>query len=140
MRPAASITQRPGPRRCRRRSTRCPAESSRIASLFGTTPLVGAAATSTALFAAKSDPLLHIAVHADVDAGGGVLKLHDRAVPAAEISANKLGPSLVVLSACSTARSSDPELAGSLSTAFLAAARIESSPRCGRYPTQARSS
>lgn len=94
-------------------------ESSRVASLFGTTPLLGAAATSTALFAAKSDALLHLAVHAEVDAGGGVLKLHDRAVSAAEISANKLAPSLVVLSACSTARSWDPELAGSLSTAFL---------------------
>jgi hypothetical protein len=95
-------------------------ESSKVASLFGTTPLVGDAATSTALFAAKSDPLLHVAVHADVDAGGGVLKLHDRAVSAPEISANRLGPALVVLSACSTARSWDPELAGSLSTAFLA--------------------
>lgn len=95
-------------------------ESSKVASMFGTTPLVGAAATSTALFAAKSDPLLHVAVHADVEAGGGVLKLHDRAVSAPEISANKLGPQLVVLSACSTARSWDPEQAGSLSTAFLA--------------------
>jgi CHAT domain-containing protein len=95
-------------------------ESSKVASLFGATPLVGAQATSTALFAAKSDPLLHIAVHAEVDAGGGVLKLHDRAVSAAEISANRLGPNLVVLAACSTARSGDPELVGSLSTAFLA--------------------
>ena len=94
-------------------------ESSKVASLFGTTPLVGAEATSTALFAARSDPLLHIAVHADVDAGG-VLRLHDRPVSAAEISANRLGPNLVVLSACSTARSGDPELVGSLSTAFLA--------------------
>lgn len=95
-------------------------ESSKVASLFGTTPLVGDDATSTALFAAKSDPLLHVAVHADVDAGGGILKLHDRSVSAPEISANKLGPQLVVLSACSTARSWDPEVAGSLSTAFLA--------------------
>jgi tetratricopeptide (TPR) repeat protein len=95
-------------------------ESGRVAAHFGTTPLVGAAATSTALFAAKSDPLLHVAVHAEVDAGGGVLKLHDREVSAAEISANRLGPRLVVLSGCSTARSEDPELAGSLSTAFLA--------------------
>lgn len=95
-------------------------ESNEVASLFQTTPFVGAAATSTALFAAKSDPLLHVAVHAEIDAGGGVLKLHDRAVSAAEISANKLGPSLVVLSACSTARSWDPEMAGSLSTGFLA--------------------
>jgi CHAT domain-containing protein len=95
-------------------------ESSRVASLFQTTPLVGDAATSTALLAARSDALLHVAVHADVDAGGGVLKLHDRGVSAPEISAYKLGPRLVVLSGCSTARSWDPELAGSLSTAFLA--------------------
>lgn len=95
-------------------------ESTKVALLFGTTPLVGAAATSTALFAAKSDPVLHVAVHADIEAGGGVLRLHDRAVSAPEISANKLGPQLVVLSACSTARSWDPEQAGSLSTAFLA--------------------
>ena len=95
-------------------------ESSRVASLFGTTPLVGAAATSAALFSAKSDPLLHIAVHADVDSGGGVLKLHDRAVSAAEISANQLGPDLVVLAGCNTASSWDPELANALSTAFLA--------------------
>lgn len=95
-------------------------ESSWVASMFGTTPLVGTAATSTALFATKSEPLLHIAVHAAVDTGGGSLQLYDRAVSAPEISANKLGPSLVVLSGCSTARSGDPELARSLSTAFLA--------------------
>jgi CHAT domain-containing protein len=94
-------------------------ESSKVASQFKATPFVGAAATSTALFAARPDSLLHVAVHADVD-GGGILRLHDRAVSAPEISASKLGPALVVLSACSTARSSDPELAGSLSTAFLA--------------------
>jgi tetratricopeptide (TPR) repeat protein len=93
-------------------------ESSKVASLFGGTPFVGAAATSTALFAAKPDSLLHVAVHAGVD-GIGVLKLHDRVVSAPEISATKLGPALVVLSACSTADSRDPELAGSLSTAFL---------------------
>jgi CHAT domain-containing protein len=95
-------------------------ESGKVASLFGTAPLVGAAATSPALFAAKPVRLLHIAVHAGFDAGGGVLVLSDRSVSAAEISARKLGPDLVVLSACSTASSDDPELAGALSTAFLA--------------------
>jgi len=93
-------------------------ESSKVASLFNATPLVGVDATSKALFAAKPDSLLHVAVHADVN-GSGFLKLHDRAVSAPEISASKLGPALVVLSACSTAQSGDPELAGSLSTAFL---------------------
>jgi tetratricopeptide (TPR) repeat protein len=95
-------------------------ESSQIASRFGTTPLLGADATSTALFAARADPLLHVAVHAGFDSGGGTLKLYDRDVSALEISANKLGPELVVLSGCNTARSWDPELASSLSTAFLA--------------------
>lgn len=95
-------------------------ESSTVAALLGTTPLVGEAATSAALFAARSDALLHVAVHAAVDAGGGSLRLHDRAVFALEISANKLGPPLVVLSGCGTGTSTDPDLAGSLSTAFLA--------------------
>jgi tetratricopeptide (TPR) repeat protein len=96
-------------------------ESLRVAALLGTSPLLGDAATSAALFAGKSDPLLHIAVHTGLDAGGGTLRLYDRSVSAPEISANKLGPSLVVLAACSTASSQDPELARSLSTAFLAA-------------------
>jgi tetratricopeptide (TPR) repeat protein len=95
-------------------------ESSIVASRFGTTPRVGDAATSRALFLARPNQLLHVAVHARVDAGGGVLKLHDRAVSAAEISAYKLGPVCVVLSGCETGSSSDPELASSLATAFLA--------------------
>jgi len=96
------------------------AESSEVASRFKTRALVGPAATSTALFSAKSDQLLHVAVHADIDAGGGILRLYDRAVFAPEIAANKLGPAVVVLSACGTARSDDPELSGSLAMAFLA--------------------
>jgi len=96
-------------------------EASHVASLFGTTPRVGPQATSEALFAASNGFLLHVAVHADVDAGGGFLALRDRAVSASEISASKLAVPLVVLSACNTARASDPESAGSLSAAFLAA-------------------
>lgn len=96
-------------------------EASRVATLFGSSPRIGAAATSAALFEAQSGDLLHVSVHADMDSGGGILRLHDRPVSAPEISARKLGPALVVLSACSTARSPDPELAGALSTAFLSA-------------------
>jgi tetratricopeptide (TPR) repeat protein len=95
-------------------------ESEEIAPLLRTTPRVGDAATSAALFAAKSDAVLHVAVHAGFDTGGGVLQLHDRPVSALEISVNRVGPALVALSGCNTARSNDPELAGSLSTAFLA--------------------
>ncbi len=96
------------------------AESGAVASRFGTTPLVGPAATSGALLAAKSEALLHIAVHAEFNAGGGILRMYDRGVAAPEIAATRLGPSVVVLAGCSTARSSDPELAASLATTFLA--------------------
>jgi tetratricopeptide (TPR) repeat protein len=95
-------------------------ESAEIAPLLATTPLVGAAATSKALFAAKPHSVLHVAVHAGFDTYGGVLRMHDVPVAALDIAAQRLGPPLVVLSACSTALSADPELAGSLSTAFLA--------------------
>jgi hypothetical protein len=95
-------------------------ESEAVAALFKTSARVGPAATSTALFAATSDPVLHVAVHGDFDTGGGILRLYDRSVSALEISAARLGPPLVVLSGCNTARSDDPEVAGSLSAAFLA--------------------
>jgi tetratricopeptide (TPR) repeat protein len=95
-------------------------EAEMIAGLLKTTAHVGEAATSAALFAAKSDAVLHVGVQADFGTYGGVLRLHDRPVSALEISAKRLGPSLVTLAGCSTAHSADPELAGSLSTAFLA--------------------
>lgn len=91
-----------------------------VGHLLDTTSDIGPAATSEALFGASRDMALHLAVHAEIDAGGGVLKLHDRGVSAAEISARRLGPSLVVLAACSTARSWNPQF-GSLATAFLSA-------------------
>lgn len=96
-------------------------ESATVGSLLGTTPLVGSNATSAALFGARPGSVVHLAVHGDVDDGGGILRLYDRVVSALEIAATRLGLSLVVMSACSSSRSSDPELAGSLSTAFLAA-------------------
>jgi CHAT domain-containing protein len=95
-------------------------ESEALAARLGTNAHLGAAATSAALFAARLAPVLHVAVHSDFDTGGGVLRLYDRSVSAVEISAARLGPPLVVLSASSTARSADPELAGSLPAAFLA--------------------
>jgi hypothetical protein len=84
-------------------------------------PAVGAQATSAALFAAARSDVLHVAMHAAIEAGGGALELHDREVLGLEISARKLGPSLVVLSACGSASADDVELAGSLAMAFLAA-------------------
>jgi hypothetical protein len=96
------------------------AEAQDIAAMLGTTGAIGAAATSTALYAANRNNLVHVAVHADIDADGGYLALYDRKVHVLDVSAHKLGPGLVVLAACNSALSDDLELAGSLATAFLA--------------------
>lgn len=90
-------------------------EAERIARLLKTTAQVGDSVTSAALFAAKSDSVLHVATHAEFDS----LQLHDRVVSALEISMEHLAPSLVVLAGCSSARSYEPEI-GSMVTAFLA--------------------
>jgi CHAT domain-containing protein len=42
-------------------------------------------------------------------------------VPALELPARRVAPSLAVLTACAAAASADPELAGSLAAGFLAA-------------------
>jgi tetratricopeptide (TPR) repeat protein len=96
-------------------------EAAELSSVLGFTAAVGAAATRAALFEAAGSDVLHIAVHAAVGAGGGVLELRDHSVSALEISAARLGPPLVMLSACSSARAADAELAGSLAAGFLAA-------------------
>ncbi|HLL21069.1 MAG TPA: CHAT domain-containing protein, partial [Kofleriaceae bacterium] len=81
---------------------------------------VGKAATRGVLFQTERDAALHVALHADLDTGGGTLRLADYPVSALEISASKLAPPIVMLSACGSANASDVELAGSLATAFLA--------------------
>lgn len=96
------------------------AEANDIAVRFGVVPATRLAATRAALFGAATADLLHVAVHADIDLGGGSLILHDESVSAIEIASHSSGPSLVVLSACSSAMSQDGELATSLATAFLA--------------------
>jgi tetratricopeptide (TPR) repeat protein len=95
-------------------------EAAALATLLGTTSAVGAEATSTALFAAGKSSLLHVAVHANIDASGGFLAMYDQKLHALDISARRIGPPLVVLSACTSALSNDSDLAGSLATAFLA--------------------
>jgi tetratricopeptide (TPR) repeat protein len=95
-------------------------EAEVVAARFGAAPRVGAGATSAALLGAAPGSILHVAVHAGVDTGGGILQLHDRQVSALEILSRKLGPPLAVLTGCGTAGSGDPELARSLATAFLA--------------------
>jgi hypothetical protein len=95
-------------------------EASAVAAHLGVTAKLGPEATSTALFAAPADALLHVATHGDVD-GGEVLRLHDREVTALEISARAHAPARVVMSVCHSAAALDPEAAGSLAAAFLAA-------------------
>jgi CHAT domain-containing protein len=96
-------------------------EAEQVARLLGTTSKTGAAATSTALFAAAHDDVLHIAAHRVLSNDGAALELADRNVSALEISAQRLAPSLVVLSACEAATSGDSEIAGSLVAGFLGA-------------------
>jgi hypothetical protein len=96
-------------------------EAREVALRLHTTAMLGTAATSTALFAATGDSVLHLALHAHIDTSGSTLPLADRQVYAPEISARGLGPSLVVLLACNSAQAMDAEQAGSLATAFLAA-------------------
>jgi len=97
-------------------------EAQEIARTLRTTAALGPDATTQALFAARPDDALHVAVHADVGATGGYLDLYDQPVSALEIGARGLGPSLVVLAACDSAiaDADDVELATSLPTAFLA--------------------
>jgi tetratricopeptide (TPR) repeat protein len=94
-------------------------EAREVAAELGVTPLVGTAATRDALFSAQKDDVLHLAVHASVDSGGGSLTMFDQPVSALEISGHP-GPSLVVISACASAAADDAELATSLATAFVA--------------------
>jgi len=96
-------------------------EAAELSSVLGFTAAVGGDATSAALFEAAGSDVLHVAVHAAVGAGGGVLELRDRSVSALEILAARLGPQLVVLPACGSAVAADAELAGSLAAGFLAA-------------------
>jgi tetratricopeptide (TPR) repeat protein len=97
-------------------------EAHDIARMQGVAPALGADATTRALFAARPDDALHVAVHAGVGAAGGYLDLYDQRISALEIGARGLGPSLVVLAACDSAITDDDdvELATSLPTAFLA--------------------
>lgn len=101
------------------------AEALALGERFGDdiTVAVGKAANRRALFAATGVRALHLALHGTVDPDdGGMLELADvPKVSALELAARKLGPPLVVLAACSSAASNDPERATALATGFLMA-------------------
>jgi tetratricopeptide (TPR) repeat protein len=90
-----------------------------IAHRLGVEPRLGPRATSEAVMAATDADLLHVAVHAKIERGGGALLLHDRALSALEIVGPRSpAPALAVLEACNSGTADDLEL--SLATAFLA--------------------
>jgi CHAT domain-containing protein len=100
-------------------------EAELAAARFGGRPLLGPAATSTALFAATRDGSLHVAMHTRVALGAGALDLFDRPVSALEIASRSAGPRLVLLSGCASAAADDGELATSLATAFVASGSVQ---------------
>jgi tetratricopeptide (TPR) repeat protein len=95
-------------------------EADKVATSFGVTAAIGAAATRVALFAASGNDVLHVAMHASVELGGGSLEMYDQPISALELATRRGGPGLVVLAACASAAANDGELATSLATAFLA--------------------
>jgi len=96
-------------------------EANQVAELLHTASASGQAATKAALFAAANDAVLHVASHAVIGDDGAALVLADGEISALEISARRVAPTLAVLSACDTATSDIPELAGALVTGFLSA-------------------
>jgi tetratricopeptide (TPR) repeat protein len=96
-------------------------EAQEVAGLLHTTSQTGAAATKAAVFAAASDAVLHVAAHGEMGIDGAALVLADGEVSALEIPVRNIAPSLAVLTACDSAASEDPELAGSLAAGFLGA-------------------
>jgi CHAT domain-containing protein len=92
-----------------------------VATQVGASALIGGAATSTALLAARHASLLHVSSHAELSRRGAFLRLADRALSAAEIVEAGLAPQLVVLASCASAAAPDAGPWGALSTSFLAA-------------------
>jgi tetratricopeptide (TPR) repeat protein len=97
-------------------------ETLALARSLGGAAFVGAKATVERLEASRDTPLLHLAVHANVDAAGAWLLLANaQQVTAADIVEHEIGPRVAVLAGCATAVGRDPEGWGALSSAFLAA-------------------
>lgn len=97
------------------------AEAAQVAPLLRATTELGASATKAALLSAAHDAVLHVAAHGNVGMDGAALVLAGGEISALEISARRIAPSLVMLSACSGGVSDDPELAGSLVAGFFGA-------------------
>jgi tetratricopeptide (TPR) repeat protein len=97
-------------------------ETLALARLLGGTTFVGQKTTIERLESSRDATLLHLAVHANVDAAGArLLFANAQQVTAADIVEHEIGPRVAVLAGCATAVARDPEGWGALSSAFLAA-------------------
>jgi tetratricopeptide (TPR) repeat protein len=96
-------------------------EAEEVAARLGVAPLVGGAATRSALAGARGAALLHVAAHSALTAGGPILYLADGSIGPAEISSGKQAAGVVVLASCGGAVARDAAGWGSLAAAFLKA-------------------
>jgi tetratricopeptide (TPR) repeat protein len=97
-------------------------ETLALARSLGGAAFVGPNATVERLEASRGASLLHLAIHASVDAAGArLLFANAQQVTAADIVEHEIGPRVAVLAGCATAVARDPEGWGALSSAFLAA-------------------
>lgn len=87
--------------------------------LLGVEVFVGDEATVDRLQSGQHAAVLHLALHANEEAGGPSLALADGSVSSADVVAMKLAPRLVVLAGCATAIGRDAEGWDALSSAFL---------------------
>ncbi len=92
-----------------------------VASLLGTVPRLGVAATRAAVRAAANAWLLHVAAHTDAAANGPAIHLADGPLDAASVLEWPLAPRMVVLLGCSSARARDRDELAPLTAAFIAA-------------------
>jgi len=97
------------------------AEAASVAAKLAVPAQLGPAATTGALASARGAKLLHVAAHAQVDAGGARLLLADRALGRDDIAAGDGAPAVVVLASCGGAIARDDAGWGSLAAAFIAA-------------------
>ena len=96
-------------------------EAVAVAERMHVTAQLGGSVASTALSGARGGSLLHLAMHAELQGDGPVLRFADRAVGTADIAAMLPAPRVVVLASCGGSAARDDAGWGSLAAAFLTA-------------------
>jgi len=101
-------------------SIRATAET--LARRHGTAAIVGRDATRAALTKAlETSDIVHVVSHGDIDRFGGRLEMSDGEMPASDLLTLRAAPAFVLVSACSSGASDDPEAASSVAASLLAA-------------------